>query len=235
LKEYRRIADKNIFFDPPAPPVKAEPKVVVGKKEEPVKEREADLAPYLYLTRISHSDGKGTALVFDRLRKQDYEIEIIPGGKVKVTRYWYSRVDEANGAVGEVRKKLDESPYLQFGSKDTGNLRRYNVRRILESELVLEPVDEARELLLKSAAPLVLGGSVGLVLPPKQLGVWRVGQSLTNEDPKRAMRDVSYTWEKRELLSRPLMIDNETEATTNLDGSGTESPQTPMPMKKRRN
>lgn len=232
LKEYRRIAEKNIFFDPPP---KIEPKVVVEKKEEApvVREKLPDLAPYLYLTRISHSDGRATAVVFDRMRKEDYEIESFGPGKVKVTRYYYQRVDEANGLVSEVRRKLDESPFLMFGNRDGGNLRQYVVRRVLESELVLEPVDEESSKMLKGAAALVLGSTGASIVPPKQLGVWRVGHPLNSDDPKRAMRNVNYNWEKRELLTRPLLIDDDGDEAINLNINRDGAMKSPTPSPKR--
>jgi hypothetical protein len=209
-KEYRRIADKNIFFDPPRPP---EPKkVVVEKKEEEpmeVVQKEPDLGPYLHLTRISHADGRSTALIFDRMKKEDYEIETNAKGEAKVTRYYYQRIDEPNGAVGEIRRKFSENPILQFGSEESGNLRQYKVARCLENELVLEPVDPARDRALKGAIPAALGGVAISSVLPKKLYVWRVGQFLVNDDPRRAMRELTYNWEKREYLRRPLALEVE--------------------------
>lgn len=220
-EEYRRITGKNIFFDPP----KAEPEKKEEKKEEkePVA-KEMDLGPYLGLVRVSHSDGKSTAQIFDRYNKHDYEIETNGTGAVKVTHYWYLPVKEDNGFVGEVRKKFTERPYLQFGTEEGGNLRRYTVHRVLESELLLETYDANRDKLMKGPAPLAFGGTASLMLPGK-LHVWRIGNMLVHEDSKKAMKDLNLSWTKREALVRPLNLENDGDATINFTGDGDKPPE----------
>lgn len=156
--EYQRILGKNIFFDPP-------PRIVVEKPVEEKKEevaKEADLAPNLELQWVSHSNGISRASIHDHWKKEEYEIEISPRGQVKVSQYWYLRVEEENGNIGQARKKQSERPFLQFGSEETGNLRLYRVRRVLENELLLETYDSNREKL-----QFILGGTASLALPGK--------------------------------------------------------------------
>lgn len=221
--EYRRIAGKNIFFDPPKAEAPKKEEVVEKKEEKEPVAKEPDLGPYLGLVRVSHSDGKSTALIFDRFNKHDYEIETNGTGLVKVTHFWYLANKEENGFVSESRKKFTERPFLQFGSKEGGNLRQYVVHRILESELLLETYDETREKLMRGPAPLALGGTASLMLPGK-LHVWRIGQMLTSEDSKHAMKDLNYSWTKRDALLRPLSLENEGNGQINFTGQGDAPP-----------
>jgi hypothetical protein len=214
--EYRRIAGKNIFFDPldggftPG-----------GPKGET---KDVDLARYLEVTRVSHCDGKSSAMIFDRFNKHDYEVEMSARGVVKVTQYYYQRVDEENGAVGEIRRKFKERTYLQLGSEEGGHVYRFAVRRILENELLLEPYDPAREKLMFGAVPLALGGVADEALPGR-LFLWRVGQLLSSDEKHRAMTELMSSQDKDLAMHRSLDLINEGEGTVTFTGDGDGPPE----------
>lgn len=201
-KEYRRIPSKDIFFGPPPAKKEAE------KKEAP---RQMDLAPYLGLTRISHAEGWGRAMIFDRYNKEEYEIEVSPKGVVNVSRYLFEKRPE-NGTTIEVREKFPAAEYdpefLQFGTKRGGNLRKYLVRRVLESELILEEYDEERMGAMSGPLPAVFGGTAHLALPrPEKVMSWRVGQMLKSEEPGKQPKTFLLTREARQAILRPLEFD----------------------------
>ncbi|MCE9531549.1 MAG: hypothetical protein K8T89_10575 [Planctomycetes bacterium] len=225
--EYGRIENKNIFFDPPKYDSKADPKLdkpmVV---EEPRGPKEPDLAPFLAITRISHSDGRSVAQIFDRVYKDEYDVEMNSRGEVKVSHYFYELMENTNGTRNEVRKKYPDTTYLQFGSKETGNLRRYVVHRILENELLLETYDPDFERIIQGPAALAFGGAASIGIPGK-LHLWRVGQKLVSDEPGKAMRDMTMYWTKQEALTRPLGIENEGDAEIKLGDGGVPDPKKP--------
>ena len=203
LQEYSRIASKNIFFGPPIVPKK--------EKESPEpKTREIDLSPYLKLISVTHDDyGAGQAVIFDFYRKDYYEMEQDRKGDIRIVKYYYDTRPEF-GVVLEIKKRYPEDQYdtryLTFGSAETGNERAFRVRRILESDIIIEPFIEGRGGLMKGAVPAVLGGSAALALPGK-LYAWHVGQVLRSEVEGQAPVELSTT-ESRRALMRPLNITN---------------------------
>jgi len=220
--EYRRIAGKNIFFDPPKVSVEVKPKVEDEQPKEEAAPKEPDLAPFLMLTRISHSGGKSNANIFNRSNKDEYEIELNNRGDVRVIRYWYNPVAEPNGLVIESRKKYPERPYLQFGTEEGGNQRLYTVHRILENELLLETIDAKRARMIKFPVTAAMGGLASVAFPGKMY-LWRVGQFLKSEEPGKSMREITQSYNKLDALTRPVMVDNEGEAEVNTPGEKPES------------
>jgi hypothetical protein len=209
LQEYRRIAGKNIFY-PPNP--------IVGKKEktdEEPKRREPDLAPFLALIQVTHNDdGSALAVIRDRYNKEDYEIEQDPKGGIRVVKFWYSAREE-QGIVLEIKKRYTEdendaryyydSRSLTFGSKDTGNERAFRVKRILESDIVIEPYVEGRGNLMKYPVTAIFGGTAVLSIPGT-LYTWHIGHLLKSEEEGHSPTLLKVA-EARYALLRPLNFD----------------------------
>jgi RNA polymerase sigma factor (sigma-70 family) len=173
-----------------------------------------DRAPYLELVEVSHRKGQSKAMIWDRMSKEDYQILIDSKGTVVVTHYYYTYERNAGGlATEEFRKSYPRTQTLNIGEGGAANLRRFVVRRILENELVLEPYDANRAKAIKGPDALVLGAAAAALIMPDRVQVWRVGQFLTNPDPKRASTEVTSPNAIRELLMRPLAFVNEGNGT----------------------
>ena len=205
LQEYRRIAGKNIFYGP-APSIT--PKKKEEREEQPEEKRvkEIDLSPFVALIQVSHgNDGSATAVVYDRYNKHYYEIEQEPKGGVRILKFWYATKEE-NGQVYEVKKKFSDDDYdyrfLTFGREETGNERAFRVKRILESDIVIEPYSAERGKLMKGPATAIMGGTASLALPGT-LFSWHIGQILRSEEEGRAPVSLK-TSEARNTLLRPL-------------------------------
>ncbi len=194
LDEYRRIAGKNIFHGPA-------PTFVKKKEDIDPKDREIDLAPYLALILVHHNDnGAALAVIYDRYRKEYYEVEQDTKGAIRTSKFYYNN---------EVRKKANDdaiNPYnelfLTFGREDYGNERSYRVRRILESDIIIEPYIQGRGNLMKYPVTAVLGGTAALSLPGT-LYSWHVGQVLHSEVEGQAPLKLSAR-EARQAMLRAL-------------------------------
>lgn len=197
--EYRRIAGKDIFFGPTPTVIKQET-------------HEAVLDPFLFLTRVSHSNGTSRAMIHDRWNNNEYEIETGSGGVITVSKYWFLTRRDENGLTTVLRKKVSpddyDSRFLEFGQEGQENYRVYLVRRILENELLLESYNEPRVKLMKGPVTGLLGGTANLALPGKYY-LWRNGQFLASEEKNLSMRELKSKKDIRTALLRPLNIDNE--------------------------
>lgn len=203
LQEYRRIAGKNIFY-PPNP--------IVSKKDDNVeiKRKEPDLAPFVRLIQVSHNeDGSALAVIFDFFNKHYYEIEQEPKGSTRVLKFWYATREE-QGIVLEVKKKFSDDEYdyrfLTFGSEETGNERAFRVKRILESDIIIEPYSAERGKLIKGPATALFGGSAALALPGT-LYAWHIGNLLKSEEEGHSPTLLKVA-EARYALLRPLNFDS---------------------------
>jgi hypothetical protein len=259
LSEYKRIAGKNIFFDP----------LIERQPSGPRPMNEIDSGPYLKLIEITHSNGVSKATINDRLRNELYEVNIDSRNAVVVNHFWFDHVLNSEGVASEtVRKKYQASQILVLGNEKTGTERKYSVRRILEHELVLEPFDldrdAKRDKLVKGPDALILGGAaVSIVTPmPPKILVWRVGQffsfievkrgapaSPANADPIYASIEIpslkanlKYTVDGKELtaaaairdyLTRPIGFTNEGNGIVELtsDADQPPDPNDPGPKK----
>jgi len=206
--EYRRIAGKNIFFTPP-PPEKEDGEAFV---------KEVDLAPYLEVVVVSHSEGTSKATIKDRWNNEQYEIEVNPKGRVTVCRY-YNLAFEENGIHLTKTGKWWEKSYLEFGKASTDNLRRYFVRRILENQILLEEYSEERYLHDKGAIPLAVALTMrelppflGRMTEPTLVGkmyTWQVGQMLESKQPGKSMKPITLARDCLYNLVRPLDLASE--------------------------
>jgi hypothetical protein len=229
---YRRIPGKNIFFGP-AP--------VSKTRDDAVKD--VDLGPFLCLTRISHTEGWDRAMIFDRYNKEEYEIEISPRGGpnggvpsancgVTVSKYWYLTSEE-NGRSVDVRKLQPngaeagsyDGRYLAFGNEERGNLRKYVVRRILESEILIEEYDYDRVRMMRGPAPLAIGGMANLALPGK-IYRWQIGNLLKPRDESmKGLTTFDVSRKAREALLRPLEIEGDMVISDESEAKESKSPK----------
>jgi hypothetical protein len=233
-KEYRQIAQKDIFFGTP-PPVR---ETVVEQ------ELEADLAPYVTLTTISHN-GTGFAAIRDLIHKFDYEIEENSQGVIRVRKYWYQfpTDDRKQFHNNSSEPYLYYDPrYLTFGSEAKGNERAYIVRRIMEDGILVEEWNDKRVRQMKYTLPAALGGTVNLALPGK-LYYWRAGQVIKSDQPGKSMEPIVLKPEDKALglrndtaaarhqLLRPLQLVAEGGAEEPIKAITAEP--TPMPVPKK--
>jgi hypothetical protein len=200
LLEYRRIAGKNIFY-PPNPVVKKDRD---DNGERTPKQKDPDFSPFVALIQISHNDdGSAVAVIFDRFNKHYYEIEQDPKGNMRTSKFWYATREE-QGIVLEIKKRVEEydSLYFTIGSEETSNERAFRVRRLLESDVIIEPFISGRGGLMRGPVTALLGGTAIAALPGT-LYSWHIGQTLKSEEEGHAPVLLSQSAGRYAML-RPL-------------------------------
>ena len=177
-RNYPAVAGKNVFFGP----------TVVEKAVVESVPREADFAPYIRLTSITHeTDGRVRAELFDFFNKHEYQATIRADGSLNVDMFYF---------LGDRRKRDGDHSGrdLYVGSEETGNFRRYQIVAMSGDDLVIQTPDDVRDVNLRFGGSLVAGGGVPALLPGKCY-VWHVGQVL-----KEALANPMTSGEARQAV-----------------------------------